>query len=234
MTPCFRCSRLKIKCNRERKCNHCGDRHGCTFSANEIPTRAKLVLGNICDGLYYHNDIIKYQLYLQGCHLNTRKMIKSTEARDIYKRITQKFGEERGSFKVFTLDVLPQKFRQLIAGTPIYKVEWMFGGSYKIHASDNYQADILDSATIIDTAREHKIPYKLIDFSNTRSLDVYYKLWIESVFTPMNIVEIPIDVFFRKRFEVEKCTLKMITFINSFDSMITLTLIYKKQCYLFP
>lgn len=203
------------------------------MSLNEHVSRSKSLLANITTGLYFHNDNIKYQLYLQSCNLNSRSLLKSTEAKDIYKRLVEKYGEKRGHFPSFTIDSLPGALQDMIRGSDLYKVEWMYGGSYKIHASDNYKSVIMDPADILGIARDYKIPYKLVDFSNSNSLDTFYKLWIESVFSPMVAVEMSLGVFNKQAFEVDPVNMKIMTFINSYDSMITVTVLYRKQRYLF-
>lgn len=233
MSPCYRCSKLKMSCSRAMNCNHCKERHGCTFSEMEIITRGKSVYRNICEGVYFHNDIVKYQLYLQGCNVYTRNIMKSTEARDIYKRLTSTLGASRGNFKAFNIESLPQKFQDLVGNAKYYKVEWMFNGSYKIHVSDEYAEEIIQGQTVIDTARQHRIPYKLVDFSNTNSLDCFYRLWVESVFAQMIVSEMKVGVFLRKSYKVVLMNMKMITQLVGYDSMITLTILHENKRFKF-
>lgn len=191
----------------------------------EIITRGKSVYRNICEGVYFHNDIVKYQLYLQGCKVYTRNIIKSTEARDIYTRLVANLGNSRGNFTAFNIESLPQKFQDFIQRAKYYKVEWMFNGSYKIHVSDSYASEIIDGQAVIDTAREHRIPYKLVDFSNSNSLDCYYRLWVESVFAPMVMSEMKVGIFLRKSYKTVLMNMKVITQLIGYDSMITLTIL---------
>lgn len=233
MSPCYRCTRMKMSCSRSLGCNHCKDRHGCTFSDMEIVTRSKSVYRNICEGVYFHNDIIKYQLYLQGCKVYTRNIMKSTEARDIYSRLTYNLGNSRGNFKAFNIESLPTMFQDMIKKAKYYKVEWMFNGSYKVHVSDIYAEEIIDGQSILDVARQNRIPYKLVDFCNSNSLDCYYRLWIESVFAPMVTSEMKVGIFLRKSFKVVLMNMKVVTQLVGFDSMITLTILHENHKYIF-
>lgn len=199
----------------------------------EIITRGKSVYRNICEGVYFHNDIIKYQLYLQGCNVFTRNIMKSTEARDIYTRLVSKYGKSRGNFISFNIESLPRQFQDLIKNAKYYKVEWMFNGSYKIHVSDSYNEEIIDGQTVLSIARQQKIPYKLVDFSNINSLDCFYRLWIESVFAPMVVSEMKVGVFLRKSFKVGMMNMKVVTQVTAFDSMITLTVLHESRHYKF-
>lgn len=229
--PCARCQRLKIHCTRLINCNNCKERHGCTISEQEWTSRARMVYRNINEGLYFHCDIIKYQIYLQASILNLRSGIKSTEARDIYQRLVQKYGDQKGTYKSFDVESLPPLFKDMISSCKLFKVEWMFNGSYKIHGSELYKREIMSGETIISIARLSRLPYKLVDFSNTNSLDLYYKLWVESVFTPMTVVQMKVGVFLMEKTEVQWMNMKVVTMINTYDSMITLTCLHPEKKY---
>lgn len=224
---------MKIACSRKIPCDQCGDRHTCEPSAQEAINRARDVLKGLSDGTYFHNDILKYQIHLQYEKCHSKSFMRATETRDIYKRLMATHGERKSKFYA-TMDKLPVPFKVVTAKYDTYKVEWMFGGDYKVFTSPKYGANIIKDEDIIAIANKQKIPPKLVDFGNTGISDILFRVWNESLFSPLVEANVKVPIYWKLLGEVAWTNISMFSWISGHDGILTLTIMNRVTRVILP
>lgn len=224
---------MKIACSRTIGCSQCGDKHKCEPSHQEAVNRCRLIMKGLLNGTYFHNDTQKYQIHLQYEKCHSKSFMRATEICDIYNRLQQVYGERKSKFYA-TLDKLPIPFQRLISKYDTYKVEWMFGGDYKVITSAKYGANIMKDVDIISTANKHKLPPKLVDYGNTGIPDIMFRLWSESLFSPLTEANIKIPVYWRLLGEVTWTNVSMFSWVSGYDGILTLTIMNRVTRVVLP
>lgn len=231
--PCARCHRMKISCTRGITCDQCGTKHNCEPSSQEAINRARLIMKGLMDGTYFHNDVLKYQIHLQYEKCHSKSFLRATETRDIYKRLIAAYGERKSKFYA-TLEKLPPAFKILTNKFDTFKVEWMFGGDYKVYTSPKYASNIMKDIDIIDMANRNKLPPKLVDHGNTGISDIMFRVWNESLFSPLTEANAKVPVYWKILGEVTWTNICMFSWISGHDGVLTLTIMNRVTRVVLP
>jgi hypothetical protein len=226
--PCSRCSGNKVSCTKIVPCDRCmrskDDHSTCMPSLHEMVSRAKVIFKQIQSGGFVHNDHAKYQIYLENSMYCSKSMMKRSEIKDMFKRISKAHDMATGAID-YNVDNLPSPIKHLLDGQEHYKIEWMDNGRYLVKASDTYKTNFLPVEKVIDMARKYGLPPKILDMCNLNEYDMAYKMWAESVANPNVTVTYRGTAFWVKLNLISNTTVKMVTVMINPMAMISATVV---------
>lgn len=187
--------------------------------------RAKKAFQQLRNGEYYHNDTAKYQIYLQSLTFDTKSMLTRQDVLDIFNRIAK--GEtHRGTMPLETISVddLPDFMRDFVKDEDVAKIEYMDGGRYKVTTSPLYEKHFMSSKQILDIARTHHLPPKMVDTCGYNQYDMAYRVWSESLYLPGAVISYTGPALWRGDNKLAWTTMRVMSFTERHDAVVTITL----------
>jgi hypothetical protein len=207
-------------------CEQCDGKRPCCASILEIVARAKAVMKGIINAEYVHSDYAKYSLHLQSCNYAGKALLFRTEIKDIYNRIAavdEQYGVVPMPTEIF-MKTLPGQLREMVNYSTCYKIESMDkDGSYQSFTNDAYSRNFISSGGIMAYAKKHHLPPKLVDFVGACEHDAHYKMWVESLLYPGQIMIYKGYCIWRANKEMVLTQIFMASMIVSFSQIVTVT-----------
>lgn len=229
LAPCARCSGMKTSCPRVLPCSKCKD--GCEPSAVEVVIRARNVMTNVVQGLYYHNDLAKYQLHLQLHVMDKRSFLKKTESSDLRKRLRESSMCSTTDIHCGIVELLPRGIQSLMMEYPVHKVEWMDQGKYHAYCSNRYAASLMSADEIAATSSKHAICPKMVDYIGLAEPDMHYLMWCETLNTPGQPRMCKGAAYFKQEKRVSGVVVTMCTYVFSYEKLITFTAVSRSNTW---
>jgi hypothetical protein len=219
------CHSHKLKCNRILGCCQCQGHDPCTPSITEWEKRAKDVFNCVADGSIAHNDMAKYQIYLQASIFTNRKPILGrSDTQDIMTRIKDGDHEVDSDVDDYTDPFyVPQILLDLCNSSSCYKVEWMNCGHYASECSDEYTLNIMSNEMCLGSAGKARVPPKVMDTCNLSDHKVAYKMWCDSIATPGKIISYTGGGYWKNIKSLVYTTVKIMTVVVNPFRFITVT-----------
>ena len=219
---CSKCHSQKFRCSGVLGCSQCTN-VSCLPSVIEWEKRAKKVFNSVAEGTYVHNDIAKYQIYLETMVYTNRKVfLGRADIQDILSRIGSDHDKDDGiDDPLYT----PDKLMEFSGTSACYKIEWMHNGHYTSSCSDWYASNIMSSMMCTQSAKKARVPPKVMDTCNLGDEDIAYKLWCKSICSPETEVSYTGPGYWKELTMVIYTTVKMMTAILSPTRIVTVTCI---------
>lgn len=196
----------------------------------EIVARSKAVVRSILGAAYVHNDYAKYALHLQACKYTGRGLLYRTEIKDIYARITQEdLKHSMPTVSQTTLFTkMPPQLHEIVSNSRCYKIECCDNdGTYKVITNDVYGENFITAGGIMAYSKKYKLIPKLVDFLGACEHDIHYKMWIETLFYPGQIIVYSGHSIWRKTKDMVLTKILMSSMIVSYGQIVTVTSIMK-------
>lgn len=196
----------------------------------EFVARAKAVIKGIMNAEYCHSDYAKYTLHLQSCKYTNKPLLFRTEARDIYARLIEVDG--RWGIHPTPTDILfgqvPTHLQPMVNASACFKIETMDqDGTYRVYTNDAYAANFISGGGILAYTKNYKIPPKLVDFVGLCDHDAHYRMWVESLLYPGQVMVFTGHAIWRHTKEMLKTRVFMSSIIVSFGQIVTVTSVCK-------
>ena len=237
MNPCDVCTRKKMGCDRVIPCStrHCED---CEPSDREWVTRAKRVFQEVRKGAYHHNDLSKYQIYLQSLVFDTKGVLTRQDVLDIFGRLNNQYQESIVAVAIDqkTMDDMPTMMKDLIEGAEVAKVEWFQAGRYKVSCSPGYETNFTSTKEILQMANQYRIPAKLVDTSGFNQFDTAYRVWSESLYLPGVVIAFTGPAYWKGDKDVFWTKTRVLSYVENHDTFMTVTVMRKERqsCFYRP
>lgn len=229
--PCLPCASLKKRCDRSFPCFHCKGKRECDFGKEEMIWRAKTVFKMLCEFKFTHSDIARYSINLQCLKQEIKRVLKNSDAKDIYSRLVQG-GSLTGLQEPFQLD-LPDEMVKMMVENTVYKIEWMRDGFYVANTSPSYSENIIDKEAILQIASRGDVPCKLVDTMNCGDIEVAYKMWMESIDKPMEAIKFTGPVYWKGCSTVCNTSITVMSRVINPTCIATMTVLNKGIVYTF-
>lgn len=189
---------------------------------------------HLCDGEFYHNDHAKYQVHMQSCVYGCKPILLRTETKDIFSRICGSDGDvDNRIIGRSTLPAIPRETEDFLEGSECWKVEWMDHGRYRMVCSPMYEENFMEEGQILDIARKHNIPPKLVDHSGLNNFDMAYRMWSESMFIVGAVVNYTGSGYWKSDGVLCWTTLRVMTIQFNHSAMVTATRVSRGIKYTF-
>jgi hypothetical protein len=149
-------------------------------------------------------------------------MFKAQDMKDVKMRVETMWPPTKLLPALLVVDFLPMACLNLINKFPLgaWKVEWMFNGSYEVHKNDLYKQRYLMMGK-----RGKEIYSKLWDGMGFAKFDMAYKMWLETLFRPGQIIRYEGNAFLLDQNIVKPQVARMITHVYDFDHIVTVSVI---------
>lgn len=222
--PCARCSELKVRCDKVLGCSRCKKHGDCEPSRYDITTRCRMLSRGIFTSVFTHNDLSKYQLSMQANVFGCRPCLGRGEMKDVLSRLEES-GYGKNTIPVGIISHLPDELKSFIGDHSTYKIEWMVNGKYVCSMSESYGDNFLTEQEIIGIARVYAYPPKLVDTCGLNEYEMGYKIWLETLFHPLNGVVYNGSGYWKAEKEVAWTTVRMISAVINHEYIVTVTTI---------
>lgn len=185
--------------------------------------RACLLQQNLIDGKYEHNDVVAYALNSHAIKTHKKKLFKRHDMSDVLDRVKTLYPLAEYVPSLMIVDNLPSyciEFMRKYSGSA-WKVEWMFNGTYDYQSNGLYTSRYMKYGK----CKERGIYSKLWDGMGFSKVDTGYKLWVESVYRPGQVVKYEGNAFVADTKTVICQVARMMTHIFDYSHIATITII---------
>jgi hypothetical protein len=194
--------------------------------------RAKVLSRQITEGLFPHNDTLRYQLYLESVVIGGKPTLTRTDIRGIISRI--KIPDACDNPKPqFVAESLPGSLFDMVKRSKCCKIEWMFNGKYHVSQNSTYKANFVNCEDIKFISESYGIAPKLVDWSGFDRCDYVFRAWLESMTYPGFTFTYTGACLWKEEQEVEYSTVHIQTYMYNPVCMITVTSVTKATHLLF-
>lgn len=222
--PCSRCSDFKVKCDKILGCSRCKKYGDCEPSRYDTTTRCRFLSRSILTSVFTHNDLSKYQLSMQANVFGGRPCLGRAEMKDVLGRL-EASGYEKRTIPLGIISYLPDELKSFIGDHSVYKIEWMLNGRYVCSMSEPYGENFVTEQEVIDIGRVHAYPPKLVDTCGLNEYEMAYKMWLETLFHPLNGVVYNGSAYWKEEKVVAWTTVRMISAVINYEYIVTVTTI---------
>lgn len=189
------------------------------------------------NGEYYHNDLARYQIYLESMVFETKNVLTRQDVLDIFNRVARFDAMDtrsQYSFENATVDDLPEFMRDFVAQSDVVKLEFMGMGRYKVIVSDLYETHFMSGNEIIEIAKANRIPPKLVDTCRFNQYDMVYRVWSESLYIPGSVISYTGPAIWRGDNKLAWTTMRVMSYIQAHDTIMTVTLLSRGSKFFRP
>lgn len=181
--------------------------------------RARDVENCIREGALGFQDQFIYLLNVEAVRAHWRKYVKRREAMDALDRLRATHPLlPRGDVPTPSMKNLPGNMSALLDGRDVWCVEWFYEGRRTVKVGSTYQARYLGVPHIKISARISD----MIGFCDWRTA---MKLWVESMWSPDNVVCCEGTAFYFDVQEKREQKVRMMSHIYDFDHVVTVTVV---------
>ena len=164
-----------------------------------------------------------YTIQLSAARQHKKSLLKKADFKDVQSRVVIKYPEAKEIPEEMKMGCLPSLMVAFLADnskTNNFKVEWMYKGGYKTAKSDVYSARYGTNKVA-----RRDLYTKCVDTMGFGYWDAAYKMWIESIRSPGQIIKYEGMAYHLDTKKNELQTAKMMTLIIDYQHMITITTI---------
>lgn len=229
-SPCERCTRCKLGCSRTLHCKKCGEGHKCIPGKLESTIRAKRLYSLVSAGEFLHNDFARYQLSLESSVHGGKAVLGRLEMPEVHRRI---YAPVASVIPVGDLSALPDCLKDHVGDHPVFKIEWLVNGVYHCVTSNSYASQIISGEEIMEIAKRHSIPPKIVDTLGLNDFEMGYRMWCESLFSPGLCISFTGSGFWREDGRLMYTTARIMSVIVSHTYIITTTTVGRGNMHVF-
>lgn len=154
-----------------------------------------------------------------------------TEMKEVRCRISR-IDQEPGPIMGVLAD-LPLPIKLHIGDHETFKVEWMLNGQYMCAMSESYGMNFMTEKTMVEIARIHGLPPKIVDGIGLDDYDIAYRMWVETVFSPCTSVTYTCPGIWMTDKRVCYTTVRMVSLVINHTYIITGTTAGRGKIYTF-
>lgn len=190
---------------------------------DEFVKRAKTLQDRILEGEYEHHDLAAYTLNAHAIKTHKKKLFKSQDMKDVTMRVEAMFPLVKDYPSLKIVDNLPKECMELLKKHPVgaWKVEWMWNGSFDFQMNDLYKGRYYK----FGRNKERYIYTKLWDGMGFSKFEMGYKMWVESLHRPDQIMRYEGNAYLMDEKRVTCQVARMISHVYDYCHIVTVTVI---------
>jgi len=182
--------------------------------------RAKDVMDGLLRGKFEHNDMALYLLQMNANAQHKKTLVKRKDLTDMRNRVAVMYPIV-DQIPHMTIEELPVPLKTFLGDDQhSWKIEWFYGGDYICQQSGMYKEGFQ-----YNRHGMRNVYAKLIDTMGFSKWDMAYKMWIETLCRPEQVISYEGMAFHVLRQKLESQKARMMSMILDFEHVITVTIV---------